>query len=35
MSELANSANHYEVVIIGGGPAGFTAVFYAEKFLNT
>jgi len=34
VSELANSANHYEVIIIGGGPAGFTAAFYAEKFLN-
>lgn len=31
MSELANNANHYEVVIIGGGPAGFTAGIYTSR----
>ena len=31
MSKLANSANHYEVIIIGGGPAGLTAGIYTSR----
>ncbi len=28
---MATNANHYEVVIIGGGPAGFTAGIYTSR----
>ncbi len=28
---MANNANHYDIIIIGGGPAGLTAGLYTSR----